>query len=334
MNKTNNRHVSLSLDTIEGKFYIRTYQNGDRDNIIALFKEVFNQDKPAQLWEWEFIKNPYGTQIMLCEHEKEGIIAQCASIPAPLYVDEKIYRCAQLVDCMCKKKYRAFAVKKKGLFALTVEAFFDVFTGEGKNIYLYGFPGDRHYRLGRLLLKYRKIRPALEGIIQNVKEKKKKLLNIEDITHKIEKHTKTIHNLAYKDARIHRICILKEPDYFFWRYVNSYKKYRIFALKGIFGQIKAIFVISEQHDRLYLIDVIGIEYLKDILCCLFYEFKKQIIVGFPENSIIQIILQDINAHICPVSIPIIPVGRSFWQGLNWDFANKNFYYIMGDCDLF
>jgi len=36
----------------------------------------------------------------------------------------------------------------------------------------------------------------------------------------------------------------------------------------------------------------------------------------------------------PEPIGIIPTGRSFSSGLDWTWASNNFFYTMGDGDLF
>jgi len=323
----------LSITTADGKFLIRPYQKGDQTDICRLFQEVFGQVKPKELWEWEFLANPYGTEIMVCEHVGRGIVAQCAALPAPFAFNGQIYRCAQLVDCMCKKEYRMYVVKKRGLFALTVQEFFNQFTGENKNIYLYGFPGERHYRLGKLLLGYRKTKPALETRVEKIRTWKGfgvRLIALDSVAN----YQNQINQLAKQDAKVHPLCLFKEFNYLSWRYVCSPKKYAFFGLTTFFHKLKSLAILKIERDHLKLIDFLGVTQLKKLLFCLWQEFKKPIILGFPQNSYVHKIIKEMGYTPVPVSIPIIPGGKTFWEKLDWDFANNNFFYTLGDCDLF
>ena len=324
----------IELNTIKGKFYIRPYKRGDEHKIIKLFYEVFGQKKSMDLWKWEFLKNPYGCHIMLCEHECGQIISQCAGLVVPIFFDGKIHLGAQLVDCMNKKKYRAFAVKKKGLFALTVQTFFDEFTGKDKDIYLFGFPGDRHYRLGKIWLGYKKIRPIDEIKINNIqKDFRSYFFSIDSLNKQdLENKENIIYKLALNDAALVKFSVFRESKYLIWRYIESPREYKIYCLKNIFGRIKCVFVISEDGNVINLIDIIGLNFLKQAIIYLSSMYRgKTVRLWLPKNCPFCMEFKNFSS---PSSIPVIPVGRSFWEGLNWDWANKNFFYTMGDCDLF
>ena len=326
----------LTLTTSQGTFFIRPFCAGDEQKILSLFKEVFNQEKSLALWQWEFLKNPYGTQIMLCEQENGKLVAQCASIPVPLFFKEKTYLGAQLVDCMCKKEYRAFGVKKKGLFALTVEEFFAAFTGKDKDIYLFGFPGERHFRLGKLLLGYRETRPIIETKISALKKDLKThffsltTFNKQDII----KHSPQLEKLALQDARMLKFCVLREPKYLLWRYIDCPRNYNILALKNILGKLKGLCILQVEREELKLIDFLGINYLKEMLILIWKAFNLPIKMWLPKKSLAEEILIPLGAVFNKPALPVIAGGKSFWEGLNWDWANRHFFYTMGDCDLF
>ena len=153
----------LEEKTSLGKLVIRPLRKDDMYRVLELFKLSFGKEKDEKLWYWEFFQHPYGTMATVAELDGE-IVAQCASIPVFFSARGTLLKGAQLVDCMSHPGVRGVAVKKKGIFALTVQAFFDAFTGCDRLVYLYGFPSERHYRLGRLLLGYRKTEPVLEVV--------------------------------------------------------------------------------------------------------------------------------------------------------------------------
>ncbi|GEM_PF-2116299 len=324
------------IEASRKRFFIRPYKSGDKEKILLLFNEVFNKEKSCQLWTWEFLKNPYGTQIMLCEQEDGKLVAQCAGIPVPLYFKDKIFLGAQLVDCMCKKEYRALAIKKRGLFALTVEKFFDEFTGKDKDIYLFGFPGERHFRLGKLLLGYRETRPIVELKIAALKKDLKTHFfsltpfNRQDII----KYSSQLGKIAIQDARMLKFCVLREPKYFLWRYSDCPRHYSIFGLKNILGKLKGLCVLQVEREKIKLIDFIGINRLKEILILIWETFHLPITMWLPKKSLAEAILTPLGAALNKPALPVIAGGKTFWTGLNWEWANRHFFYTMGDCDLF
>ncbi len=316
------------------KFIIRTFKPGDELQILNLFREVFGKEKSIEHWFWEFKRNPYGTQIMLGFHFNK-LIAQCAAIPLILYAEGKFLKGAQLVDCMSHPKYRAIAIRKKGIFALTVQSFFDKFTGKKKDTYLFGFPSYRHYRLGKLLLQYRKVKPIAEVIISPNKSKKISLvkLNIRDI----EKYENFINKFAIKDAKLLKFCVFKSWRYLKWRYIeNPISKYQFFMLKSKIGSYpKAFSVVKEEKDHILIIDILNYKFIKEIVDGLTQHFKKPLKMWLPQDHFLLKQITSMPHKINEPEIKAVPVGRSFdEETLNWDWANEKFFYTMGDSDLF
>lgn len=317
-----------------GKFIVRAFRNGDEFQILELFQQVFGKEKTLKHWIWEFKLNPYGTQIMLGFHFNK-LVAQCAAIPVMLYAEGKLLKGAQLVDCMSHPRYRAIAVRKKGIFAITVQSFFDEFTGKGKDAYLFGFPSYRHYRLGKLLLGYRKVRPISEIVIQPDENGKPLLKEL----HKkeMEQFENLIEKFAEEDAGLLKFCLFKSWRYVKWRYLeNPVNQYRFLALKPNKGRKpKAFCVVKEEEDAVLVMDIFNLKLLPEVLKGLRKHFKKPLKMWIPQEHPLTKALDTIPHKIREPEVKAVPVGRSFdEESLNWDWANENFFYTMGDSDLF
>lgn len=321
-----------NLETSRGRFRVRTYQEGDGPRIRALFREVFGHEKREDLWEWEFRRNPYGTRIMLCEHESGALVAQCAAIPVPLYYRGEIIPAAQLVDCMSKKSFRALAVRKQGLFAITTQAFFDYYTGENRDVYLYGFPGVRHYRLGALLLKYRKTQPYVHLQLTHPAPRRNLFRRLVRLTPGVvENREAAVAELRRADQEHHPLSLYKEPAYLRWRYAEAPRDYTVVGLQSLTGKLLSLAYLQPRGENAYrLLDFFGYRHMDRLMGQFRAETGATVTLWLPKPHC------SLFSHSVPLAddIGAVPVGRSFHAGLDWDWANEHFFYTMGDCDLF
>ena len=317
---------SQRIETSKGTFFIRPYQEGDEVKIIALFKEVFGKEKSLKLWRWEFLENPYGTEIMLCFSEDGDLVAQCASIPVEAYLVGSVVRIAQVVDCMSSKRFRGIFVKKKGLYILTISQFFKTYTGPGKNVYLYGFPGERHYRLGVKMLGFKPSR-SISFFVSTVETKG-------SLFSKMEKVDENVFIQGFEDfnrymSKFIPFMVKKDAEYIRWRYLlHPEKEYIFLAFKNILGKPKALFVVSQDG---YLLDFASTEETSLVkgLSMLEPGFK----VWVPSGSPLENIFRKAGWKKGKEPFGAVASGISFCS-IPTEWTNANFFYTTGDCDLF
>ncbi len=310
--------------TPQGTLIVRPYQRGDEEQILKLFKLVFGKEKSLQHWQWEFLKHPYGIFISLAFLNGK-LVAQCASIPVRIRYKNKIIKGAQFVDCMSHPKTRGIAVRKKGIFALTVQAFFDFFSGCGKIEYIYGFPGERHFKLGALVLGYKKAEPIAELISMpsSSKKSKKKF----KVTHLDTLEEKDYLRITQKRNSL--FSIHKPWEYFKWRYLESPIKYDLFMVKN------TLCVTKNEENKVHLLDKIGPLNTGSVMESLSYYLNKPIEAWIPKNSVALETKGAKNIVVKPPKIKAISAGKSFCpERVSTEWANKNFYYVKGDSDLF
>ena len=314
----------LRYKTIAGELVIREYMPGDEEAILHLFSLVFGKKKSLKVWEWEFLKNPYGTQIMLAFLNGQ-LVAQCASIPVRMWCRGKTIKAAQVVDCMSHPSCRGVAVKKRGIFALTVQAFFDRFTGCDTDMYIYGFPGERHYLLGRKLLGYRKTRPIAEIIVRPrtiPAAKVKNLTSDEEILERIPE--------SWHPSELH---ILKSKEYVKWRYLlHPEHPYAFLEVKLPFVG-SGLAIVRYAGECVHLVDYMGRLDLVRATRAVARYFWKDVSLWIPEGHKWEGWFR--GEEIKPPEIKAIPTGISFCETeVPWDWANEEFFYTKGDSDLF
>ncbi len=318
----------------EGTFRVTSYYEGCERQIVELFKKVFGHEKSLQWWSWEFRNNPYGTFITL-GFLKGEIVTQCASTPAKMVKEGKIFTAAQLVDCMSHPSVRGIAIKKKGLFVLTVEFFYKLYTGKGKIEFLYGFPNWRHFKLGSIFLGYKPLSSISELVVhpsEGEDRKKIKIFNPGEETF-LKKH---FTSLFHRDTRLVKFSIAKNWDYLKWRYFeHPSHKYKVVGLLNTWGTPKALAIVREDDRFIYLMDCFNLDMLADMLKAVPKAFGKPLKAWFPAEHIITKRLNNMGFSMTPPSIKAVPGYVSFSESLSdQDWVQKNFYYTMGDSDLF
>ena len=335
-----NRELSYGFKLFlleNGTFRITTYTPGVEKDILLLFKKVFGWSKSYLYWNWEFRQNPYGTFLTLGWH-KERLISQCASIPVKIWVNGRTSIGAQLVDCMSDPEYRGVAVRKKGIFVLTVQFFYRLFTGKDKISFLYGFPNWRHFKLGSIYLGYKKLAPIREveitpsDMIKRKKRKTFKIINPCEVDF-LKGYFEFFHK---KDLMKFKFSLFKEWRYLKWRYF-SHPVYRYCAvvLCNKLGVPQAIGIVREEKECVYLMDIFNLEKIKDILFGIPLMFGKPLKAWFPRESEICKSLIDEGIHVSEPFIKAVPGYVAFTDLLSNDkWVAKNFFYTMGDSDLF
>lgn len=131
--------------TASGTVRIRRYRPGDGPAINRGFQRVFGQARELGEWEWKFPVRERETTILIAEEDGE-VLAHFAALPVSLQLEGRRIRAGQVVD--------VYSVRRQGLFLRLVDRFYEELCGPGGLELIYGFPGDRHFRLGVRRLRY------------------------------------------------------------------------------------------------------------------------------------------------------------------------------------
>lgn len=235
----------IRIESPQGLFYIRPYRKGDERLILQGWKQAFGKEMSLEEWRWKYEHCPGGFRCLLCTFEEKEIAVHYAAqvYPASLF-GEKVLG-LHLTDTFSLPAYRwAIGGKygllvKVGLFFLKsyLEEFpasedFIIDDKVPKAAFHYGFPGVRHFRLGELLLHYRKIRKDAFYLRWNSTSYLKNPLkkrNYFSYTDKLSPKDITIYADLFDkfwekiEKRYQPFAVIRNWQYIKWRYLSSPK---------------------------------------------------------------------------------------------------------------
>ena len=127
----------------------RPYRRGDDIEINHAFNEIFGQQRSVEEWQWKFMPFADGSRIILAidRSANDRIVAQYSVTTVACQYNGRIIRVGQPVDVF---SYRLPHLVHGQIFVKAIQALFDRYGNERHCNVLFGFPGKRAYRLGRL----------------------------------------------------------------------------------------------------------------------------------------------------------------------------------------
>ena len=141
---------------------VRPCVSGDEIAINASFNRVLGLRRALAEWQWKYQEQPEGRWIMIAVDEADRVIAHCAAVPVRMQVGDLLVRAGQLVDNFSLPEARR-GLGAARVYVRTVESFFASFGGPDGLALLFGFPGERHLRLGLARLGCDRIPPQPVG---------------------------------------------------------------------------------------------------------------------------------------------------------------------------
>lgn len=136
---------------------VTAYRPGDETAINRGFARVFGVDRPLDDWRWKFPDEAGGRRILTLRDPAGEVAAHFAALPVPLSIDGRFLRAGQVVDVYSDRRA---GLARRGPFVRLVHEFYRRHGGEHDLPLIYGFPGERHFRLGVLALGYSPPRPV------------------------------------------------------------------------------------------------------------------------------------------------------------------------------
>ncbi len=134
---------------------VRPFQEGDEESLNDAFNRAFATQRPLPAWRAKFYDSTF---IMLAVAEPHTVLAQYAALPVRLQLPGGTVRAGHIVDVFALPEARR-GLGAARAFVATTQAFFDRFGGPQALSVLFGFPGQRHFRLGLARLGYDSMPP-------------------------------------------------------------------------------------------------------------------------------------------------------------------------------
>ncbi len=333
---------------------VRPYQRGDEQAVLDLFNEVFAEGDPdyhpreLAHWAWEFLDNPAGTQVVLGIEPNGRVVAQYACLPARVHLAGRDVCVGQGIDSLVHRDYRR-GLKREGAFLKVAKYYFDHFGVPSVNAFGYGFPNEKAFRIGTTRLGYVPIAAPVQSTSRNL------LLQTDDreVARDADANSAIV-ELARFDARADALWQRLEPSlpmairrtaaYLNWRYVAIPGGcYRAFALLGPDGSHRAIWVVRPDWQGPPILavaelivaadDVPAIARVLAHLVTIARELRQpRIELWVPPTSSIHRTVRERGFEVQPT--PFNLCLKIYEPTLDPDWARANWYYSIGDCDVF
>jgi len=349
---------SLTIKTTKGLFTIRPYKPGDEARILPSWQAAFGKEMPLAHWRWKYIENPAGFRCMLCVAEDGTVVVHYAAQVMRINFQNKTILGLHLTDSFSHPKFRWALGGKSGLFVKTGWVFLKTYlekisvpqdlslaTTLPKAQFHYGFPGERHFRLGIKLLTYRLHRPGVLYLRRKASPSKRITglfkNRLEMIALKEIFHWEPLDSFWQKIYRqLNPFCILRDSSFLKWRFAKKPESnYFLFFLKTFWRKkIKAwiILNIDKKNHLLRILDCLAENQidLTEVLQRIAIEFKEyDMEVWLAGNHYLTQAFLDAGFLSEKEPLGIYPCTRCDMENVDPDKADL-FLWTMGDADLF
>ena len=139
---------------MEGRTAIRLYHQDEEEAINDLFNSVFQLHRPLLHWRWKFLETGAAPVPLIYVAENDGkLVGAFPTIPVRFQVADRTLVVAQSVDNCILPEYR-----KGGTQRSMYRAFADRMREMGAG-FVFGFPNEMHFKVGKKLFGYRDLCP-------------------------------------------------------------------------------------------------------------------------------------------------------------------------------
>jgi hypothetical protein len=254
-----NAEAKVSVCHVGGhRFHIADIVAADRDEVLRLFVAAFGFMPDAAWYAWKYVANR-GQAIGLWD-ETGRLVAHYAGVPRELRWQGRAINAIQIGDVMVAPEVRGILTRKGPFFQVCSRFFADRIGSERAYRMAFGFPNDRHIRLGVALDLYYD-----EGPIHLVSWPAKhqdlpwrwrwsRLAEGNTLARQVDRAWQSMaldlsdHVLGVRDAEYLHQRFFSRPD----------REYQIFCLRHWpFGGVAGVAVMRFEQDRAELLDLIG-----------------------------------------------------------------------------
>lgn len=132
---------------------IRPYRSGDEQGIARLFEAVFQKSLSLDEWRWKYRRGGVSPPAFIAEEDGE-IVCHYGALQQRVFWRGEARWIWNIVDVMCHPRHQG-----RGIFRRTAKAFLEAIC-VGRGLLIFGFPGERHRKLGEIVLGYEPVAPV------------------------------------------------------------------------------------------------------------------------------------------------------------------------------
>ncbi|MGO9614116.1 MAG: GNAT family N-acetyltransferase [Dissulfurispiraceae bacterium] len=309
-------------------FIIRDYKTGDEEGITSLFRQVFGQDMTLTQWNWKYGASGKGKMYTkVAEDASKRIIAHVGGIPLRGIFQRSKMHFFQMTDVMVHPEVRGF-LGRKNIFDVIMKRSFEDIEREFPNVFCYGFSGTRPFLIGKRLGIYDEVEQALDISTQL----RRSLFNPYTV-HIMHWHDDRLDSLWDGVSKDISLAVVRDKEYLCWRYdTNPFFTYGLLGF-FLFGKLKGWAVIKKSADETLLIDLLTEQQrcgniLKSLCNYLISIGEKKIRFWLPPSW------RDTLKGYSFQESGVIVTNVVWKLPLQASVVKDNFYYTMGDVDIF
>lgn len=333
---------------IADEFAIRSYSDGDEEDILPLFNEVFSQNRSMEHWLWKFRDSPFGRhKIKLCWHGKR-LVAQYAGYPITMEWYGKKINVIHLGDSMTAHDYRGSIMGRRGLFVRTANSLFDEFGGQesDKAQIMYGFNTGRVQRLGVLLLKYTPVSKVTQLGKSLVSGKGGESISVNNFLYSVQSTLtvpEAMDTLWMRCRSGKGLEAVRDYRYFKWRYEDCPDtEYTFWTLRNRFTKaILGVMITRERAGIGCIVDFLwtrsgrGIRFMLNQIEEYFLKLEiKKVELWISEYHFLFPLFQECGYRLEKEPNDLSVICRSFTPTIDVTTLETDFFYTMGDSDLY
>lgn len=332
------------LDTPQGVFRLRPFGPEQVDAFSALWESAFGRPLDPEVRRWKLENNPFGVLMTLCYAENRDPVACFGGIPYPALYHGRPLRILHAVDNMSHPRYRGVLTGRKGLFVRLVEHFL-AHEAPGAHIaFIYGYPGERHYRLGHLMLGYEPLPRSLVPLQFSSGRTPKKAFPWWRIAREIPTE-EDLHTLCGLAGKAFPFSVRRDAAYFRWRFLHHPRGgYHVWTCRRLWQRRLRGYVVWKITDRQATLVDIFWDGTDDVAMALVHrsctDLMSEGTVAFeawvPQHARLEELFLGLGFRPAQEALKIVPayVQRPLSPILSPREAARHFYSTMADADLF
>lgn len=331
-----------------GEINIRNYQSGDETKILETFNKTFNVSRTPEHWAWKFKGNPQGGPFTSLSWDGNKLAAQYTGYPLMLCTgknsEELVF---QNGDTMVTPEYRGVGLGRNNLLTRTFR-FFERNVMPKNAFIAYGFNTGKIRRLCQLFLDITVDLPIYEWNFNFDKISQKKCISkfqqiISGLSVARENKVGGWANEIFQKARNEYPWLIKrDKEYLDWRYVQHPDFTYYFYVFKQWGKPVGWLAVRKDNDKIFLVDALVCrDYAKKILKLALVQLRKD----YPGAETISSWFSEVpewwNEQLADAGFEkqrqfqdLHLACKSYDKRVTTQTLAKNFYFTMGDGDLY
>lgn len=331
--------------------FVRGYREGDEAEILTMFTEVFKVNRTREHWYWKFRDNPFGACKIAEAFSADGRLAgHYSGYPVPFYSPARggtEFLSYQIGDIMTRPGFRQVGLANTSVLGRITAYFHNRFC-IGAVPFMYGFITGNHKRFGERFLRYSYLHQIpyhvlnIDGLRLTVKGRAAAYLS--GLSAKTVTHMRPEFDAFFEEvSEGYGLLVKRGAAYLKWRYLDCPDhRHTLVSVKRL-GRLAGWSVFSRRGDVLIwgdalfrkTTDVRTVRVMLDYVLAHHFPGVSRVEAWFsPEPCWWTDLLRDIGFRATDEPNGLVSGVTFFDRSFSLSWIQRNFYYTMGDSDLF